>query len=137
LQDAQRFLAQTEEEGAAVRKVGTEAEVAGATGLMGKLKEGARSWGSAAKSLLAFGAGFATFEGVKKSVETTEQLGVATLRLHRNMGLNIQDASAWGAIAKMRNIDLKQLQMGFTILSRNIEGATAGSKKQVAGHQHG
>lgn len=155
LQDARKFISDSREAGAAAGGIGRHAREAGAgstiasrgvsmfrNGIMGikniaggvisKIGGLTAGWRAAGKSLLAFGAGFATFEGIKSSVSMTEQLGITALRLHRNLGLPIQDAAAWGAVAKSRNIDNQKLGTSFTILSKNIEGALGGAKKQAA-----
>ena len=55
-------------------------------------------------SIAATGEGYAAFEGAKGAVETTQQLDIVTLRLHRNLGLAGRAAAQWAAIAQSRGV---------------------------------
>jgi 3D (Asp-Asp-Asp) domain-containing protein len=92
--------------------------------------------GSSTGRLLAFGAGFASVSAgigaARNAVGATEDLAKGTLALHRNLGLTIQDASRWAAVAKARGIDTSDLSTSFTNLSKNVEKALSPKPVQAS-----
>lgn len=67
----------------------------------------------------------------RAAVTTTEDLAKAAQGLHRNLGLTVQEASRWGAVAKARGIDNKSLTMSFTTLSKATQAGLGGDKKRL------
>lgn len=92
------------------------------------------SWGNVGKSAvrgaLGVTAAYVSISKAHAAISATEDLGKATVGLHRNLGITIQEASRWAGVAHARGIDNKQLTMSFTTLSRQVEAANSGSKKQ-------
>jgi hypothetical protein len=88
------------------------------------------------KSLLkwgAAGAGLAVAtKFVKDATGATEDLAKQTLALSRVTGMDTQTASEWVSVLKSRNIDAATFGKSMTILSKQIVGASDGSKKSVA-----
>jgi hypothetical protein len=96
---------------------------------------------SAAKMGAGVLAAYASIEGAKKAVDVTEQLGKATIGLHKNLGLTIEQASRWAAVTKARGIDAKQLTQAFGTLSKNAfavgqAAAKQGKQLDALGHSH-
>jgi hypothetical protein len=85
----------------------------------------------AAKGVLALGAAYVGASGIKSSVDTTEELARTTISLHKNLGLSVEKASEWAAVARSRDIDTKALNMSFGTLSKNIEGASKAGSTQA------
>jgi hypothetical protein len=54
-----------------------------------------------------------------------------TISLHKNLGLSVEKASEWAAVARSRDIDTKALNMSFGTLSKNIEGASKAGSSQA------
>lgn len=67
----------------------------------------------------------------KRAIEEVEDLSKTTLGLNRNLGLNIETASRWGAVAKSRDIDARSLTMSFTTLSRKMVDAAEGGETSL------
>ena len=70
-----------------------------------------------------WGLGFLGVGGVfalKSAIEHSEELSKTTTGLTRNLGLQTNVASRWGAVAQARDIDSKSLTMSFTTLSRKM-----------------
>jgi TP901 family phage tail tape measure protein len=84
---------------------------------------------TSASSLLsaaaAAGVTYKAVQGLKSSVNTTVDLAKSTASLSRVTGLDSKQAQAWSVVAKNRNIEGKQLQMGMATLGRNL-GALGG-----------
>lgn len=85
---------------------------------------------SAAKMGAGVVAAYASFEGVKGAVEATDDLAKTTISLHKNLGLTVEQASRWGAVAKARGIDTKALTQAFGTLSKNAVSVGIASDKQ-------
>lgn len=148
LRDSKRFKADAKEAGAAIRAVGRDGQTMGnqvetagkktdkASKATERLQKRSLVGSHAVKTLAGAvgiaGVAFGGYEAIHSSVETTEELGMATLRLNRNFGMSVKTAGDWAAMARARNIDLRQLQMGFTVLSRNVVGVEGGNKKAAA-----
>jgi hypothetical protein len=80
----------------------------------------------------AFVAAYASIHAAKDAITTTEALAKQTIVLHRNLGLSVKSASEWAAVARVRNIDAKALNMSFGTLSKNVElGALAIDKHRA------
>ncbi len=67
----------------------------------------------------------------KRAISTTGDLAKAQIGLARNLGLSNQQAGQWAAIAHVRGIDNRALNMSFTTLGRNMGKAIAGGKTQT------
>jgi hypothetical protein len=90
-----------------------------------------KSYLGAAKGILAAGAAFASYEGVKSAISTTTELGKTTIGLSKNLGLSTQAASEWAAVAKTRGVDAKALNMSFGTLSKNIDASSKAGSSQA------
>ncbi len=88
-----------------------------------------------------WGLGFLGVGGVfalKSAVEHSEELAKTTTGLSRNLGLQTNVASRWGAVAQARDIDSKSLTMSFTTLSRKmVEAGRTGGTLLTPFHQLG
>lgn len=73
------------------------------------------------------GVGIAAVYELKRATQTTEELGLATAGLNRNLFDNITASSEWAAVARARDIDTRSLNMSFTTLSRNLVDLKKGS----------
>lgn len=73
-----------------------------------------------AKAAVALGAGFAAIHQAKDAINTTVDLGKATLGLGNSFGLDTQVAANWAVVAKVRGIETSKLSMGITTLSKNV-----------------
>lgn len=85
----------------------------------------------AAGAAAGMAAGFASIHAAKDAVDTTEELGHATLKLHKNFGLSIQSASEFAAVMKARGVDAKQGAQAFKTLASQVSGAEQGSKGAI------
>jgi hypothetical protein len=83
--------------------------------------------GAAAGAALAY----VSVAQARQAITTTQELGLATKGLHRNLGIATKEASRWAAVSRARGIDSKALTMGFTTLSRKIEEAKTGTESSV------
>jgi hypothetical protein len=90
-----------------------------------------KSYFGAAKGILAAGAAFASYEGIKSAINTTTELGKTTIGLSKNLGLSTQAASEWAAVAKTRGVDAKALNMSFGTLSKNIDASSKAGSSQA------
>jgi hypothetical protein len=100
-------------------------------GLHPQLRETGKRLYSAAKGVALLGAAYVGAAGIKSSIDTTESLAEATISLHKNLGLSVEKASEWAAVARSRNIDTKAMNMSFGTLSKNIHGATKAGSSQA------
>jgi hypothetical protein len=95
-----------------------------------------RSYAGSAKSALKWGAAtigaYAAISKAHDAIHATEDLAKSTQALHRNLGLTVEEASRWGAVAKARDIDTKSLNLSFTTLSKTVEAALQGDEKRIA-----
>ncbi len=121
LRNVAQFVSGSKQASTAIGQVGTEAEK---TGQKAKV-----SWKSLAKWAGGAAAVYGAYRFLKGSVKTTEELTKSALALQRQTKGDIQTSGEWAALAKTRGIQTKQLQMGFTTLSRQIEKTAAGTKK--------
>jgi hypothetical protein len=70
-------------------------------------------------------------EAAKKSVETVEELGTATIRFSRITGASNKVASEWIEQAKVRGIETNKLTTAFNTYSKQVTAANAGTKASV------
>jgi len=102
-----------------------------------RLTDSYKKLGSAAK----WGLGFLGVGGVlaiESSIHASEELGKTTAGLTRNLDLQNNVASRWGAVAQAREIDSKSLTMSFTTLSRRmVEAGRKGGTLLTPFHQLG
>jgi hypothetical protein len=89
------------------------------------------SLGGVARAAAGAAAAYVGISQAKQAVSTTTDLAKATIGLHKNLGLTIEKASEWAAVAKTRNVDTKALNMSFGTLSKNVEAATKGTGAQA------
>jgi hypothetical protein len=87
----------------------------------------------AAKGIAAAGLAFGSYEGIKRSIETTDQLVKTTVKLHQQFGLTTRSASGLAAVLQARDIDPTALNMGLTTLSKQLVAAEHGTKKAQGG----
>lgn len=99
-------------------------------------KTGKSSLGNLAKVAASAGAAFLSIGAAKTAITTTEELARTTLGLSRNLGLTVEEASRWGAVAKARNVDTTTLNASFTALSRAIATAADDSGSKYAKFLH-
>jgi hypothetical protein len=89
-----------------------------------------------AKGMAAAGLAFGSVEGIKKSIETTDNLVKTTVRLHDQFGLTTERASGLAGVLQARGLDTAGLQMGFIALSRQLAQAAHGSKSAQGAFRH-
>jgi hypothetical protein len=118
-----RASAETEKRGRAQGRV-----FKGLGGTVGGL---GKSYLGAAKGILAAGAAFASYQGIKSAVDMTTELGKTTIGLSKNLGLSTEAASEWAAVAKTRGVDAKALNMSFGTLSKNIDASSKAGSSQA------
>jgi hypothetical protein len=82
-----------------------------------------------AKGMAAAGLAFGSVEGIKKSIETTDELVKTTVRLHNLFGLTTQTASGLAGVLEARDLQPQALTMGLTSLSKQLVAAEHGTKK--------
>jgi hypothetical protein len=95
----------------------------------GKLRQQFGKWG---KRIAAAGAIAAVGKAAKDAVTETMDLAKSTIALERATGLDTKTASGWAEITRVRGIQTKQLQVGFTKLSKVMEAARGGNEKAAA-----
>lgn len=143
LRDGRAFIAETNQAGQAVKRIGTESEMAGrragvANTHLGRTRSAFAGLGASAKAgavgLAGMGAGLALIGGgvIKSSIDSTVELGVATRKLSTTTGMDTKSASEWVQMGKARDIQAKQLQMGFVTLSRQMYAVNQGSKSSIS-----
>lgn len=76
-------------------------------------------------------AAYASVAQAKEAIQVTQELSLTTMGLRRNLGFATEEASRWAAVTRARGVDPKALTMGFTTLSRNLEGVKAGTESSV------
>src|ERR1044072_7596046 len=142
MQGARKAAEESRDLAAAQKGIGTSTEKVGKAADKTSRKAGrltkiysalgkASRWGI---GFLGVGAVFALGSAIKK----TEDLAKTTAGLTRNLSLNTNVASRWGAVAQAREIDSKALTMSFTTLSRKLtEAAREGGTSLTAFHQIG
>jgi hypothetical protein len=89
-----------------------------------------------AGAAVGFAAAYASIEGVKGAVDSTEQLAETTIKLTRVMGLNVQQASAWASVAKVNDLSTRQLSQAFGTLSKNSAATLDAFSKGTAATSH-
>lgn len=87
--------------------------------------------GRLATGLLGVVAAYASFRQAKTAVNTTVELGKATITLSKALGTSVDSASEWAAVSKVRGISTDQLSTSFTMLAKNVDMARHGSDKQA------
>lgn len=100
------------------------------TGASGKKGMG----GVAAGMGIAAGATFAAskaFDFLKGSINTTNDLTLASAKLATITKMDATTSAQWVLMARSRGVGAKQLNMAFITLSKNMSGATHGSKTQA------
>lgn len=121
LLNSKRFQKDAKDSGKSVEGIGHSAEKAS------KLAE--KPFHLISKGIAGMLAGFAGFHVAHEAINETEDLAKVTLNLSRNLGLSVEAAGEWAAVAHVRGIDTRQLNMAFATLSRNVYDAGHGSKK--------
>lgn len=124
-----------------VGKVGVEAKQADkSTGQLGQtmgkqVSPMRKAAGTLAKWAGGAAAVYAAKRGIQASVSATMDLAKGTLAIQRATNLDTRTASQWVAVTKARGIQTTQFQRGLTTLSKQLEGARAGSKTATAAFQ--
>jgi len=122
--DLRKALADTER-----RLRGLEKKL-GQTGASGKKGMG----GVAAGMGVAAGATLAAskaFDFLKGSINTTNELTLASAKLGTITKMDAVTSGQWVLMARSRGVGAKQLNTAFITLSKNMSGATHGSKAQA------
>lgn len=88
-----------------------------------------RQMGRLATGVAAAGAAWASWKGMQDAVHQTQDLGLATLKLHKNLDLAIGPASELAGVMAARNIDPKQGMQAFAVLSKQVTAAGDGAAK--------
>lgn len=96
-------------------------------------KRSEESWHGVARNALRAGAAMGTaYVGIsqgKNAIDTTIGLAKSTELLHKTLGLTVEKASEWAAVAQARGLDTKKLGMSFSQLSRNVVAANLATGK--------
>lgn len=92
-------------------------EIAGMSGSLSKFSKGAAAAGAAGAGVAG---GMLAIAQAQKAVTVTKDLGLATAKLHKTLGLSNKEASAFVAQAKVRGIESKALQQSFLSLAKNV-----------------
>lgn len=74
---------------------------------------------------IAAGGAYLGIEKAKEAIDTTSELAKTTLILHRAFGLTADESARWAAVAKVRGVETRALNMSFTTLSRQLDAASA------------
>ena len=118
---------------AGMRRVSNETGQFGRTATQGaRATDRLRS--SLGRAAIAAGSAAAAYISVaqaREAIVTTQELALATRGLERNLGIATKQASRWAAVTRARGVDSKALTMGFTSLSRAIEGAKDGAETSL------
>ena len=94
-------------------------------------KSGATKLKGLAKAAAGAAVAYASIAEAKDAVNVTTDLAKATIGLNKNLGLSVKTASEWAAVAKVRGIETKALNMAFGTLAKNADKATQGTDAQV------
>lgn len=97
-----------------------------------KARSASRGIGGLTKGIFALGAGFVGIQGLRGSMDATEELAMSTMRLRRTFGLTTRDASELAAVTQVYGIDSKQTAQSLGILSKNIQNAALQSDRYTA-----
>lgn len=101
-----------------------------------KNKKATKSFGGTArkvgKNLAGMAAGFAGMAAAKEAVSTTTTLAKSTLGLHNALGLSVESASSWAAVAQVRGVEQKALSQSFGKVAKMAEAAKSGSAGATA-----
>lgn len=126
---------ETEKLGSATHK--TSRITSAAAGTTSRLTGAYKQLSSHAK--LALGAlGIGGVMAIENSIHATEELSKTTTGLSRNLGLQVNVASRWGALAQAREIDTKSLNMSFgTLSTKMVEAGRKGGSLLTPFHQLG
>jgi hypothetical protein len=89
-----------------------------------------------AKGMAAAGLAFGSFEGIKRSIETTDTLVKNTVKLRTQFGLTTQSASGLAAVLQARDLQPQGLTMGLTALAKQLEQSAHGSKDAQGAFRH-
>lgn len=135
LKDARKFNSEMQGAGGAVDKFGNKVQRTAAKSSLlnrasGVAAKGVQAVTRAAKYGALAVSGLAAVYA-KKSINTTVSLAKSTLLLSRNFGMSTEAASSLSSVANVYGVDIKQLNMGLTTLSKNTLSANQGGKKQL------
>lgn len=147
LEDTQKFVADAnkgtqsvEKLGKEVREVDEKAKRAGrglgifgrGLGLAGKAgNTAAGAFKRAAVTAGGFIVAIAGISQIKKSIDVTQEVAIATLRLNRNFGLTTKTASQWAIISKRMGLDNKKVALSFTQISKQMLAARRGNETAI------
>lgn len=120
---------------ASTRGVGAATKEAGAASMIassrfGKAAGAMKLLGTTAKwtiGILTVGFGLVAVSSIKK----TEEFAKSTALLSRVTGINTKESSRWVELANVRNVQTKQLNMGFITMAKNIRGVVNGGATQA------
>jgi hypothetical protein len=124
LRGSREFQSQAKESAKSLLGIGDAGDNAG--------KKAAGGWKGVAK----FAGGAAAIGGaaayMKSAASETEALAKSTMGLVRSTGMDTKVASEWASVLKVRGIDTAKFNVGLVKLSKGMDGAMRGGKKQVA-----
>jgi len=123
--DLRKALADTER-----RLRGLEKRLNG-TGKRGKKDMGDVAAGMGIAAAATMGASKA-FDFLKGSINTTNELTLSATKLSTITKMDAVTSGQWVLMARARGVNAKQLNTAFITLSKNMSGATHGSKTQAA-----
>lgn len=140
LQDAKRFIQDTNQASKAVGKIGDQhTRAARGAGVFSKrmnaatghARRHATALKGAAGAAVGLGAAYLGISSAHTAITATEDLGKATMGLHKSFGLSIPQASRYAAVLKSRGVDAKQTTMAFTSLGAALVKAQGGAKPMI------
>ncbi|MCU1500589.1 MAG: hypothetical protein JWM47_4542 [Acidimicrobiales bacterium] len=122
--------------GRSVKKLGdSAAHAAEKSGLLGKttgllmrpIHHLRSEVGGLAKSFLGIGIAFGSVEGIKRSIETTDELVKTTVQLRNQFGLTTESASGLAGVMSARNLSPQGLRMGLIQISKQMQAVANGN----------
>jgi len=120
LEQLRQFVSGSKAAADAVGKVGTEAEKSG--------KKARSGWTGLAKWAGGAAAMYGAYRFIKSSATATEDLGRSTLALTRSTKMDVQTASEWAGVLKVRHVQTNLFQRGLVQLARQVQKTTTATK---------
>lgn len=133
----QAFTSAMEDAAKSVGHIGDQAKKTGSqTDQMSNAAgKAAPKWRSLAVTAAKFAGGAIAIRkmvhGLHSAIESTEELATGTLRLNRTTGMEMETASAWAEVTRVRGINAQSFQRGLVSLSKQMESARHGTKASI------
>jgi hypothetical protein len=124
LQGARAFVKDADSASHSVAGIGDSAEKSG--------EKAKRGWKGIAKWAGGTAAVYGAARYLHSAVDSTEELAKSTMALSRATGMDTKTSSAWAELLKVRGIDTGKFQVGMMKLSKTMDAAWRGGKKQTA-----